>query len=307
MIDLRGDIHGHADELVQLLNKLGYRKEGRSYYHSDRKVCFVGDYIDRGPDIVDTLEIVKAMVDNNNAFALMGNHEYNAICFNEKGENEQFLREHSQKNIHQHSATLSQLKSDQKLYDYYIDWFKELPLFHEDTDWRAVHATWDEAIINELGVELNDRRLTKQVLLDSNTKDHRTKDLLEISLKGKEAPLPDGKFFLDKDGHKRTDIRIKWWINPLNKEYEELSLLELDGIKGLKYNSENLDFYPKDARPVFFGHYWLKGEPNLYQGNICCLDYSIAKEGHLAAYSFDGENKLTNDKFTCVTSMASSK
>ena len=40
MIDLIGDIHGHAFELVQLLNKLGYRLEDGSYYHPDRKVCF---------------------------------------------------------------------------------------------------------------------------------------------------------------------------------------------------------------------------------------------------------------------------
>ena len=81
MIDLIGDIHGHADKLVQLLEKLGYSKQNNYYAHPEREVLFVGDYIDRGPQIRETLEIVKQMVENQSAIALMGNHEYNALCF----------------------------------------------------------------------------------------------------------------------------------------------------------------------------------------------------------------------------------
>lgn len=80
-MDLIGDIHGHADELIELLEKLGYSKQGTHYAHPKRKVLFVGDYIDRGPKIRETLEIVKQMADNGSAIALMGNHEYNALCF----------------------------------------------------------------------------------------------------------------------------------------------------------------------------------------------------------------------------------
>lgn len=81
IIDIIGDIHGHADKLEELLTKLGYSKTNGIYSHLDRKVLFVGDYIDRGPKIRETLQIVRAMVDSGNAIALMGNHEYNALCF----------------------------------------------------------------------------------------------------------------------------------------------------------------------------------------------------------------------------------
>ena len=41
--DIIGDIHGHADALEQLLQKLGYRKQGDIYEHRDnRKVVFLG-------------------------------------------------------------------------------------------------------------------------------------------------------------------------------------------------------------------------------------------------------------------------
>jgi hypothetical protein len=81
MYDLIGDIHGHADELVQLLEALGYRKHGRTYVHPERKVIFLGDFIDRGPKIREVLEIVRPMVEQGNALAVMGNHELNALAY----------------------------------------------------------------------------------------------------------------------------------------------------------------------------------------------------------------------------------
>ncbi|MFS8082555.1 MAG: metallophosphoesterase [Ginsengibacter sp.] len=131
MIDLIGDIHGHADTLEKLLQKLGYTKTNNYYSHPERTAIFVGDYIDRGPKIKETLEIVKQMVDNGSAIALMGNHEYNAICFNTPKPGGGYLRKHSIQNIIQHFKTLEQFKNEQKEYVKYIEWFKTLPLFYE--------------------------------------------------------------------------------------------------------------------------------------------------------------------------------
>ncbi|WP_206017961.1 hypothetical protein [Rhodohalobacter barkolensis] len=58
--------------------------------------------------------------------------------------------------------------------------------------------------------------------------------------------------------------------------------------------------YGRDDRPVFFGHYWLQGNPSLYRENICCLDYSVAKGEKLVAYRFDGEEKLRDGKLVFV-------
>ena len=72
MYDLIGDIHGHANELTQLLEALGYRKHGSTYSHPERKVIFLGDFIDRGPKIREVLEIVHPMVEEGNALARHG-------------------------------------------------------------------------------------------------------------------------------------------------------------------------------------------------------------------------------------------
>ena len=61
--DIIGDIHGYADELCDLLARLGYHERNGIYQHPERRVVFVGDFIDRGPKIRKTLQIVRAMVD----------------------------------------------------------------------------------------------------------------------------------------------------------------------------------------------------------------------------------------------------
>ena len=58
--DVIGDIHGHSDELEVLLQKLGYIRANGVYSHpTGRKVVFVGDFIDRGPKIRETLHLVR--------------------------------------------------------------------------------------------------------------------------------------------------------------------------------------------------------------------------------------------------------
>ncbi|MBX9580095.1 MAG: polynucleotide kinase-phosphatase [Gemmataceae bacterium] len=84
--DLVGDIHGCADELEQLLDKLGYvRAEVAEagpgwgtvgYAHPEgRKAVFVGDLVDRGPRVLDTVRIVRNMVRAGAALCVPGNHD----------------------------------------------------------------------------------------------------------------------------------------------------------------------------------------------------------------------------------------
>jgi hypothetical protein len=303
MFDLIGDIHGHAYKLEALLQKLGYAKRDGFYAHPNRKVIFVGDYIDRGPKIPETLELVRQMVDNESAIALMGNHEYNALCFHFKDKEGGHLRKHLIKNIIQHSETLKQFQNNQKQYEEYVEWCKSLPLFYETENFRAVHACWDHKSIGFLKQTLKDNRLTDDLIYQSVKKGTELNDAIEQTLKGKEIKMPDGLFFTDKDGTKRHDIRIKWWEDPETMTYEKISVEPLPNLPDTAVDLsllKNKDYYKVDEKKVFFGHYWLKGEPSLYRENVCCLDYSVAKGGYLVAYSFDGEDKLTRDRLTYV-------
>ena len=303
MIDFIGDIHGHADKLEALLQKLGYTKKGGAYAHPERKVLFVGDYIDRGLQIKETLEIVKAMVDSENAIALMGNHEYNALCFHYQETKGGHLRKHEIKNIIQHYETLKQFQNKQKEYESYLEWFKSLPLFYETDSFRAVHACWDNKNIQYLRENLINDRLTDDLIYQSVKFGTPFYEAIDQTLKGKEMKMPVGESFLDKGGAKRVNLRIKWWENPSLMTYKSISVEPIESlteqpidIAGFK----SIDYYSPSDKKVFFGHYWLQGEPSLYRQNICCLDYSVAEKGKLVAYRLDEENNLDNGKFVYV-------
>jgi protein phosphatase len=82
--DIIGDVHGCCGELEHLLGELGYEKgpaqdglwEGPTYAHpAGRKAIFLGDLVDRGPRILDTLRLVRNMVAAATALCVPGNHD----------------------------------------------------------------------------------------------------------------------------------------------------------------------------------------------------------------------------------------
>lgn len=72
--DIIGDIHGCRSELETLLGRLGY-DIGAARHPEGRKVIFLGDLVDRGPDIPGVLRIVMKMVEAGAALCVPGNHD----------------------------------------------------------------------------------------------------------------------------------------------------------------------------------------------------------------------------------------
>jgi protein phosphatase len=85
--DIIGDVHGCCDELEALLRQLGYEitaaapgesalASGPLYAHPQgRKAVFVGDLVDRGPRVLDTVRLVYNMVAAGSAVCVPGNHD----------------------------------------------------------------------------------------------------------------------------------------------------------------------------------------------------------------------------------------
>lgn len=78
--DIIGDIHGCFSELQTLLQQLGYQITRHDDVFSGthpqgRKVVFLGDLVDRGPDTPNVLRLVMDMVATGTALCVPGNHD----------------------------------------------------------------------------------------------------------------------------------------------------------------------------------------------------------------------------------------
>lgn len=82
--DIIGDVHGCADELEELLARLGYRLAWRRGLPgtaldieapAGRQLIFLGDIVDRGPRTPDVLRIVMAANRSGCGHAVLGNHD----------------------------------------------------------------------------------------------------------------------------------------------------------------------------------------------------------------------------------------
>lgn len=79
--DIIGDVHGCAGELRLLLTELGYENYAPdSWLHPlGRKAIFVGDLVDRGPEVVNVIRIVQNMINGGHAFCVAGNHDVKLV------------------------------------------------------------------------------------------------------------------------------------------------------------------------------------------------------------------------------------
>lgn len=306
--DIIGDIHGCAETLQVLLSKLGYTKLNGVYQHPTRQAIFVGDVIDRGPNIPEALDVVYQMVKNNKALMVLGNHEYNAITYCTPAPSDwkqSFLRSHSQRHYRQIAATLQQFESKPLLWQRYIDWFKTLPLFLDLPEFRVVHACWDASMVAYLKESCGDAGVTEQFLVESVSLGTCASKAVERLTRGVSVCLPSGREIVSKDGYKRRYFRAKFWES-LPETYGDL-LFQPDPLPEDLHqrplsNADlaSLVYYSAHQKPLFVGHYWMQGEPTILQSNIACVDYSAVKLGKMVAYRFDGEKELSSDKFCWV-------
>lgn len=316
--DIIGDVHGQANKLEALLRALGYRNTAGAWRHSDRQAIFVGDFIDRGPAQIRSVDIARRMVDAGSALAVMGNHELNAIAWHTHDPRRpgQYLRSRDnakwgEKNRQQHAAFLAEVEHDPALHSEIIDWFLTLPLWIDLPALYVVHACWHHSFMKWLAPHLHrGRYLTRELMVpatdepeNESEKDDGTPSVfkaVECLTKGIEVPLPAGHEFRDKDGIVRNRVRVRWWDERADT-FRKAAMLSPEEREGLP--DRLLPIHARVSavsKPVFFGHYWLTGTPSLQSARAVCLDYSAGKGGPLVAYRFDSEPELVSEHFLWV-------
>lgn len=306
--DIIGDVHGCATKLRALLEAMGYRPDVSGVYrHPERTAVFVGDLIDRGPEQLEVLQLVKAMTDAGSAKIAMGNHEFNAIAWaTNHPETGEPLREHSTENGRQHEEFVKQLSDEDQAY--YVEWFKTLPLWLDLGDIRVVHACWHppsmEVVLKATG---GTGRLTDLAdIVEANRKHSDLYEAVEALLKGPEIPLLEHgmESYYDHEAKKPRDkARIAWW------NHDATTLPDLAELRGARLeNGEKYPTYdPRDVNhprylgylyseqvPLFYGHYWRRWEHHRDEWTTytACVDFSAVKGGTLVAYRWNGEPEI---------------
>ena len=308
--DVIGDVHGQYDKLVALLRTLGYRETMRAWRHPDRTAIFVGDFIDRGPKQVETLKLVRGMVDTGAAMAVMGNHEFNAIAWATRDPEHptKYLRSHDRPgNRKQHQAFLAEV-AGKPLHAEIIEWFKTLPLWLDLGGIRVVHACWNDEYIDRLRPHLDDGR-------DADRRAHRLEQPGGLTGRSRPSrrcargsrsrcrtacPSRTGR------GRRGTRIRIRWWDQG-PRTYRKVALAPARVLKQLPEVGMPADPRVKaySGPPVFFGHYGLTSRPGPLAPRIACVDYNAADDGALVAYRWGGETELAGDALSLGVSQPS--
>ncbi len=112
-----GDIHGCYSELLDLIYKIGVKRDDR--------LISVGDLITKGPGNREVLEFFRQ---GNKRESVLGNHEY-LLIEHYRGQPVELEREHFQ--------VISELGRD---FDRYMKWISHLPLYVDLGDELVVHA-----------------------------------------------------------------------------------------------------------------------------------------------------------------------
>jgi hypothetical protein len=158
-IDVVGDVHGHLQALERLLDDLGYDADGR--HAAGRRLVFVGDLCDRGPDSPGVFELVMRAVGKGGAVCLLGNHEIPLIDPDEherrKAGNAWFFGGDAA--LARDEADFGPFRRVEPGARARIEAFCDvLPLVVQHPRVRVVHACWDApslAFIESLGAPTN--------------------------------------------------------------------------------------------------------------------------------------------------------
>ncbi|MEJ1964538.1 MAG: metallophosphoesterase [Gammaproteobacteria bacterium] len=300
--DIIGDVHGCHEELTKLLSAMGYRKRAGVWRHPSRLAVFVGDLIDRGPEIEAVLETVAAMVEAGSAECILGNHERDLVYFHTLNAKGKPMRERSESRMDQLKATHGQLGMKSRKLRRWVRWMRDLPIVFERPGLRVVHGAWHEpAVTLWRGKALSSRGMLKKL---ANRQSQEAAHLAMLLF----GPVISFKM-RDSKGNKRMyNLRARWFCTP--EELSSPTLWHAAFHRRKRWPRSPLSDadrttlwgYPKSEPPLVTGHQSLGLEASLrpFRSNLACVDYSAVYGGKLCAYRWSGEQALTRKHFVAV-------
>lgn len=135
-----GDVHGHRDTLARLLRETGLLDGAERWAGADALVWLVGDLVDRGPDGVGTIDLVRRLGEESDGRlrCLLGNHEALLLAVHRFGDRETSFPGTTFRDIWRANGGLeSDLRS---LTPEHVEWIAARPAIAREGDWLLLHA-----------------------------------------------------------------------------------------------------------------------------------------------------------------------
>lgn len=309
-LDLVGDVHGEWLALRSLLSHLGY--DARGEHRQGRRLVFVGDLCDRGPDSPQVIDFVRKAVQHGLAQCVLGNHELNVLRQERKRGNGWFFASHAD---HAHSDFRSSRRATGRERDTIRAFFASLPLALRRADLRVTHAAWDAAALSTVDAAAPESHLDRYAGFERRIADVIQGDVTEAV---REELRRWGEHLHDE----HTEVPLLPALSFADETYQMGNPLRVltSGVE----RQANRSFFAsgkwrmvarvpwwqeyRDTTPVVIGHYWRwvsaegrarygHGAADLFgahsafdwlgpQRNVFCVDFSVGarfrerRDGH---------------------------
>jgi hypothetical protein len=298
-LDIVGDVHGEIEALRDLFRVLGYSPDG--VHSQGRRLVFIGDLTDRGPDSPAVIGLVSGLVARGLAQCVLGNHELYLLRQARKEGNGWFFQDDHDR---RKNSFLDSRAADGELRTAIRAFVAALPIALERPDLRLVHASWHAASIASIRrspltmLELYDRHHEYAVQLGIDTG-------LAARAAAEEVALGDHLV----DQHSAVPLLPGLGaLDALHRDANPVSIV----TSGLERIAQRVYFASgkwrmvdrfrwwtqyQDPIPVIVGHYWRwptpaaqqaysRGEPGLFdecavngwfgaQRNVFCVDFAV--------------------------------
>ncbi|GJQ28134.1 MAG: hypothetical protein HBSAPP03_00180 [Phycisphaerae bacterium] len=257
-LDIVGDVHGEIGALRALMTHLGYDEGG--VHPRGRRLIFVGDLIDRGPDSPGVVRLVARTMAHGGALAVMGNHDFNAVIGRQRKENS-WLFGHGPVQEGERRVTADAEREE------LLGVLRGFPVALHRPDLRVVHAYWDDAALARLRSE------------DDPVRAHvKHRDAIRARFEGRPDPIAMELALQNENPMKLVTS---------GPEYLAPAPFEAGGVVRTQQREAWWERYT-DVPAVVFGHYWripVKAGPPIFAGyadtewlgpsRAMCIDYSV--------------------------------
>lgn len=291
-----GDIHGEIQALDALLDHLDHHSSMKN-----RRLVFIGDLCDRGPDSVAVITRVRELMDQGRALTILGNHEINLLANDAKDGSGWFFDSRETSDT-PHYAPFTRASATQR--PEIRDFFCGLPLAIRMPGLRIVHAAWDPDAIDAVAqvplgnilALIHEWDLGIQKMAEEN--DLRARYIAERERWSKELEDPDNPPpYLDAVADYEF---LQQRFNPIKRMTSGIEARSAQPFySGHRWRySDRIAWWNQDPdpTPVVIGHYWRLFQPpnqphawrysRLFQNTLptawhglhrqaYCIDYSV--------------------------------